>query len=156
MGGEKYYRCIKSLGTTGIEAEKVVNIVENIASTSPYDKYIVDGYVFISEKTLNDHFEEIPELAKFAAMVDPSVIDLDFSGALRKLREGKKVARKGWNSRNMFIFLAPNDPAAIEEGSDYYHNLYSSHIVMKTSNNDYIPWMANQIDILAGDWMIVD
>ena len=32
---------------------------------------------------------------------------MDFGGAIKALKEGRKVARKGWNGKGMFLWLKP-------------------------------------------------
>jgi hypothetical protein len=82
----------------------------------------------------------------------------DFGWALAKLREGKRVCRKGWNGKNMFIFLVPgstfkvNRPPLLgiyEEGTEIN---YHAHIDMRTANGQIVPWLASQTDMLATDW----
>ena len=83
---------------------------------------------------------------------------MTFSNALALLKEGKKVARKGWNGKGMFIFLV--------EGSRFQVNRppllgiypegtvvdYHAHIDMKTANGQIVPWVASQSDLLDEDW----
>ena len=33
--------------------------------------------------------------------------NLNFGDAIKALKEGKKVARKGWNGKNMYLWLKP-------------------------------------------------
>ena len=33
---------------------------------------------------------------------------MDFSKALRELKNGNKVARQGWNGKGMYLFLSPS------------------------------------------------
>jgi len=85
----------------------------------------------------------------------------NFSWALTKVKEGKKVAREGWNGKNMFIFLVSGSTFEVNrkpllgiypEGSVVN---YHSHIDMKTADNMIVPWVASQTDILANDWEII-
>jgi hypothetical protein len=87
--------------------------------------------------------------------------DLDFGWALTQLKNGKKVCRKGWNGKGMFLFLVPgstfkvNRPPLLgiyEEGTEVK---YHAHIDMKTADGQVVPWLASQTDMLADDWMIV-
>lgn len=86
---------------------------------------------------------------------------LTFSKALEALKEGKKVAREGWNGKGMFVFLVPgsvfkvNRPPLLgiyPEGTEIN---YHAHIDMKTADNKIVPWLASQTDILAEDWVIL-
>ena len=92
---------------------------------------------------------------------------LSFGLAIEALKEGKKVARLGWNGRGMWLILVPGTPAIqLKEGSPYHKAGLTSceilpHIDMWTVNSEsrkaMLPgWLASQTDILACDWVIVD
>ena len=85
----------------------------------------------------------------------------DFGDAIRLLKEGFKVARSGWNGKNMFLFLVQgskfkvNRPPLLgiyKEGTEI---VYQPHIDMKTADNTVVPWLASQSDLLADDWGVV-
>ncbi len=87
--------------------------------------------------------------------------NLTFGDAIKYLKMGFKVARKGWNGKDMFLFLVPgsvfkvNRPPLLgiyEEGKEIS---YHAHIDMKTAQGDVVPWLASQTDMLAEDWMVV-
>lgn len=84
----------------------------------------------------------------------------DFGKALWHLKQGKRVARKGWNGKGMFLFLVPgstfkvNRPPLLgiyEEGKVIN---YCPHIDMKTADEKVVPWLASQTDVLAEDWQL--
>ncbi|MGX9389776.1 DUF2829 domain-containing protein [Nitrobacteraceae bacterium UC4446_H13] len=86
---------------------------------------------------------------------------LEFSTALVLLKEGHRVARRGWNGKDMFLFLVPgsrwtvNRPPLLgiyPEGTEIQ---YHAHIDMKTAQGYVVPWLASQADLLADDWVIV-
>lgn len=66
---------------------------------------------------------------------------MDFNYALNALREDQKVARQGWNDKNMFIYM-------VRDGNDPY-------IAMKAADENVVPWPISQADLLAEDWAIV-
>ena len=71
----------------------------------------------------------------------------NFGEALNQLREGKKVARIGWNGRGMWIELqVPTDLS----------KMTLPYIYMKTATDDLVPWLASQTDMLADDWQIIN
>lgn len=78
---------------------------------------------------------------------------MDFSKALEQIKEGKKVARSGWNGKNMYIELHKK-PYQIQEGED---KLSTSQLFihMKTASETFVPWVASQTDLLVEDWEIV-
>lgn len=87
---------------------------------------------------------------------------MDFASALIKLREGKRIARAGWNGKGMFLFLVPGSNITVSEGRPLASVFpvrteigYRPHIDMKTAQGDVVPWVASQSDLLADDWFIV-
>ena len=86
----------------------------------------------------------------------------DFGRALHLLKMGHKVARIGWNGKGMFIFLVPGSTFKVNrapllgiypEGTEIN---YHAHIDMKTADNQIVPWLASQTDVLAEDWVVLD
>lgn len=89
---------------------------------------------------------------------------MDFGKALNALKEGKRVARAGWNGKNMFLLLVPGSTgltvdegrplakAGIPIGTTFN---YLPHIDMWTAQGDFVPWLASQTDMLAEDWDVV-
>lgn len=84
-----------------------------------------------------------------------------FGTALQYLKDGRKVARKGWNGKGMFLFLVPGSTFKVDrspllgiypEGTEID---YCPHIDMKTADGKVVPWLASQTDVLADDWRIV-
>lgn len=95
---------------------------------------------------------------------------LDFGGAIKALKAGKKVARQGWNGKNMFLILnggyaVPKEH--VREDSHITnefltsrlqsHLMIGKHIDMWTATNDLcVGWLASQTDMLAEDWVVLD
>jgi hypothetical protein len=83
---------------------------------------------------------------------------LDFGQALVALKLGQKVARAGWNGKDMFLFLVPgsvfkvNRPPLMGIYPEGTEITYQPHIDMKTVQNTVVPWLASQSDVLAEDW----
>lgn len=86
----------------------------------------------------------------------------DFGGALHLLKKGHKVARSGWNGKGMFIFLVPGSVFKVNRAPllgiypDGTEITYHAHIDMKTADNQIVPWLASQTDMLAEDWVVLD
>lgn len=103
-----------------------------------------------------------------------------FGQAIKSLKAGFLVTRKGWNGKGMFIFMRPADqlaigfvakdikslPAAVKE---YYAQdleyrsdnpeedtvKFTSYLCMKAVDGTIVNgWLASQTDMLADDWMI--
>lgn len=86
---------------------------------------------------------------------------MDFCYALNALREGKRVARKGWNGKGMFIYLVgpgKYDPTTVVAFEYFKGEVvpYRPYIAMKTVDEDVVPWVASQTDLLESDWSIVE
>lgn len=80
---------------------------------------------------------------------------MTFGEALEALKAGKRVARTGWNGKEMYLYLADSKLLTQEIGDGSY--LFTDSIVMKTADNRYcIGWLASQTDMLAEDWCIVE
>lgn len=85
-----------------------------------------------------------------------------FSVALFWLKDGDRVAREGWNGRNMWLVLVPGSTITVTEGRPLAKAFlvgvqveYLPHIDMKTADNKVVPWLASQTDLLAEDWVRV-
>lgn len=67
----------------------------------------------------------------------------NFGTAIFALKEGKKVARIGWNGKGMYLMLqVPDENSKMKQ----------PYIYIVPSEADVIPWVASQRDILAEDW----
>lgn len=81
--------------------------------------------------------------------------EMDFGDALRLLKNGGKVARRGWNGRGMWIELMEFKHAEAE--IKLYDMPFCPCIMMKTAQNTIQPgWLASQADLLAEDWIVVE
>jgi hypothetical protein len=90
----------------------------------------------------------------------------DFGWALRMLREGKSVCRKGWNGKDMCVFLIKGRTVEYNTFQSWKNNAnkvydppydiqIADHIDMKAAHGLYVTgWVASQTDILATDWEI--
>lgn len=76
---------------------------------------------------------------------------MNFGQAIEALKKGKKVARKGWNGKGMWLRLIIPEKSDIDMGLE---NL--PYIEMKTADNKLVPWLASQTDMLSEDWTIVE
>ncbi len=69
----------------------------------------------------------------------------DFGWAIRKIKEGYKVYRSGWNGKGMWLHLQVPDSGS-KMGLPY--------IYINTVNGELVPWIASQNDLLSEDWYI--
>ena len=86
---------------------------------------------------------------------------LSFGLAIDAMKLGLLVARKGWNGKDMFIFLVPGSVFKVNRAPllgifEKGHEVkYQDHIDMKTAIGTVVPWLASQSDMLATDWCII-
>lgn len=83
---------------------------------------------------------------------------MNFSEALKYLKEGKKVARKGWNGKDMWIVLVHTFEYGLYGLLDNeYKKQYEllPWIGIKTADNKFVPWIESKSDLLANNWVIV-
>ena len=71
---------------------------------------------------------------------------MDFGEALKALKNGYKVARKGWNGRGMWLAI---------QRPDAHSKMTLPYVYMSTADQHFVPWLASQTDILTNDWEIV-
>lgn len=95
----------------------------------------------------------------------------DFGTAINFLKDGMKLARKGWNGKGMYVYMTSGSVVQFDElkpetqenlrcllndgGADCVEIL--SHIDMKAADNTItIGWTPSQADMFATDWFIVE
>ena len=66
---------------------------------------------------------------------------LTFGGALEELKQGKLVARQGWNGKGMFIFMRPEDELSAEFIVNTVKSLPQS---LKEYYKGQFAWTANE------------
>lgn len=100
-------------------------------------------------------------------------MDMTFGEALQALKDGRRVARKGWNGKGMFLFLnqgsidtTRTDPNSAIDGVptrlfslDGDENTVTRlpNINMRAASGATVTgWLASQTDMLAEDWVLAD
>lgn len=95
---------------------------------------------------------------------------MNFGQALEALKQGRKVARKGWNGKGMFIYLVrgqevtykdlrneAKEALATTPGTPFDIIKINGHIDMFAADGSIVVgWLASQTDMLAEDWEIVE
>lgn len=71
---------------------------------------------------------------------------MTFGEAIDYTRTGAKVARDGWNGKDMWIALQEPDANS---------KMTLPYLYMRTAQGDLVPWLASQTDMLARDWVVV-
>lgn len=84
------------------------------------------------------------------------VVGLSFGLAIELLKKGKKVARKGWNGKGIFIELQVPDTNS--KMSHPYIFIDTTGLISDNENakRNLVPWLASQTDMLSEDWEIVE
>lgn len=92
-----------------------------------------------------------------------------FGDAIKYMKRGLRVARKGWNGKGMYVFCGfdfafgtkadlsefnpTEEPECTEENKVYVYDC----LVLRTADKKLQPgWLASQSDMLAEDWMFVE
>lgn len=102
-----------------------------------------------------------------------------FGEAVEALKQGKRIAREGWNGKGMFIFMQvpakigweiipkmQSLPESVKKEFDKrFDNTpidgdldikYKNQIAMVYPDNTIYGWVASPSDILEEDWLILD
>lgn len=111
-----------------------------------------DGYESFSPK---DVFEEAYR----------PIDGMNFGLAIEAAKQGKKITRRGWNGKGMWVICRSGypdgipcnkntaDAVGIPEGTLFKVRPY---LQMKCVDDTFQMWLASQSDILAEDWEIVE
>jgi hypothetical protein len=93
---------------------------------------------------------------------------MDIGKAVKALKDGKRVARAGWNGKDMWLALSPRHEALSAKSfwagpnRDYAEANGGSatvlpSVTMKTTAGEILMgWLASQTDLLSEDWVIVE
>ena len=82
--------------------------------------------------------------------------------AIFQMKQGRKVAREGWNGKGVFIFLTEGRTIPNNHERSFAHFegeevVLADHIDMKAADGSYVSgWLASQADLLTEDWVLVD
>ena len=82
-----------------------------------------------------------------------------FGEAIKYLKRGLKVKRKGWNGKNQYIELASNISyvTADKDIVNCHHDAIGNEaIAFVGTSGVQMGWLASQADMLADDWVFVD
>lgn len=86
---------------------------------------------------------------------------MNFSDALKRIKLGERLFRKGWNGPNQFVFLVEGSDGTVDRkpllgiyprGKEVK---YLPYIAIVTVQGTVVPWLASQTDQLAEDWAVV-
>lgn len=83
---------------------------------------------------------------------------MDFGKAIELLKEGKKVARTGWNGKNQFLTLGTEFTYVDCNGkAEAKHETSgTAAIVFHGTIGVQVGWLASQSDMLSEDWIEIN
>jgi hypothetical protein len=84
---------------------------------------------------------------------------LDFASAIRALKRGKRVARKGWNGKGQFVELATSISYKAPNGevvNAEHDAIGKAALAFVGTSGVQMGWLASQADMLAEDWYVVE
>lgn len=90
---------------------------------------------------------------------------MNFGEALELCKQGKRIAREGWNGKNMCVAYQPGYPQGIpcneQTAKTWGMNpgeLFKCrpYLQMKCADGTFQMWLASQSDILSNDWYVVE
>jgi hypothetical protein len=73
------------------------------------------------------------------------IAPLTMGDALAALKDGKKVARKGWNGKGMHVRMSKQPIVG-----------YNDYLIIVGVDGMITPWISSHTDILAEDWYILE
>jgi len=87
---------------------------------------------------------------------------MNFSDALELIKQGKKLAREGWNGANMFVCLVHGSEFEVNRAPlNVIYEMgtkikYRPHIDLKAADGTCGVWSISNADALADDWVVVE
>lgn len=152
------------IGTKIIEAVPAIRKGGNVYElTQPIPKSMdpeEEGY----KVRYQDGYESFSPKAVFEEAYRP-IDGMNFGLAIEAAKQGKKITRRGWNGKGMWVIYRSGypegipcnkntaDAVGIPEGTLFKVRPY---LQMKCVDDTFQMWLASQSDILAEDWEIVE
>ena len=84
---------------------------------------------------------------------------MDFGSAIKLVKTGKRIARKGWNGKNQYVELATNISymTAAGEVVNVDHDAIGNRaLAFVGTSGVQLGWLASQADMLADDYIVVE
>lgn len=97
-------------------------------------------------------------------------IGFNFGDALERIKNGRRMARVGWNGSSQFVFIVGgSDQSHPDERASLLSGIRSSlfsfgdrgttrrlpHVALHNTRGESVPWAPSQTDMLAEDWVQV-
>ena len=84
--------------------------------------------------------------------------NLDFGTAIRLLKDGHYVARRGWNGKGQYVELACRISYVTKSGdvkNASHQAIGNKALAFVGTSGVQLGWLASQADMLAEDWYVV-
>ena len=84
---------------------------------------------------------------------------MSFGHAIEAAKQGKKIARAGWNGKSQYVELAyciSYKNSAAEVVNVNHCNIGNKALAFVGTSGVQMGWLASQADMLANDWRIVE
>lgn len=81
-----------------------------------------------------------------------------FEDAIRRVKEGYRMKREGWNGKDQYIELATNVSFKTPDGEIVnvdHKDMGNKAIAFHGTSGVQLGWLASQADMLAEDWVEV-
>ena len=84
---------------------------------------------------------------------------MNFGTAIEAAKNGKKIARRGWNGKSQYIQIATCISYKTEDGEIVncdHEAIGNKAFAFVGTSGVQMGWLASQADMLADDWYIVE
>jgi hypothetical protein len=153
-------KLINAMPMTVGDARNEHNVVVKFDGSDDEEGYLVEYPDGFKSWCPSKQFEEANRPSDF----------MSFGFAIEAAKKGARIARKGWNGKNMFVYLVEGTTIPVELCRGACAEAVAaagalpgasqdigSHLDMMAADGKIVVgWLASQTDILADDWEIVD
>jgi hypothetical protein len=84
----------------------------------------------------------------------------NFGWAIAQMHEGRRLARKGWNGKDQYVFMIDNNRSIGDFNLSYDFidgDVEVNPFLAFFSNGSLtFGWLASQVDMLSNDWYVVE
>ena len=80
---------------------------------------------------------------------------MDFSQAIKDVKNGKRIQREGWNGKNQYVELATSISYVTAQGKIVnveHAAIGNKALAFVGTSGVQLGWLASQSDMLAEDW----
>lgn len=109
------------------------------------------------QSTLSKHMDKDSKKILVEGSMDPTPVPVfDYGTAIKLKKAGKKMARRGWNGKGMYVEYVPKVENMTIRTSEPNILTLNPHFLIKNVDNTFSTWVPSVNDILAEDWYIVE